>query len=99
MMFRRMCDIRVPCGHHYFNRPVGFCWWCQFSEHISAMAAKFGEKWEEYLDSYKGMTPKELLHRLEEEMQELQSDLTYEEVIDVANTAMMLALRIKAVKQ
>ena len=85
----------VPCGHGYWDRALGHCWWCEFGEIVRDMSEKFDEKWEEYGRSYKTVPIKFLINRLEGEMQELQSELSYDELIDVANQALMLAWRIK----
>lgn len=85
----------VPCAHHQFNRPIGHCWWCEFSEMVGDMSEKFHERFKEYNDSYKTCPIKFLITRLEEEMAELQGDLSYDELIDVANQALMLAWRLK----
>lgn len=85
----------VPCDHGYWNRAIGHCWWCNFRDIVRDMSEKFDEKWEEYSDSYRRVPIKFLITRLEGEMRELQSNLSYDELIDVANQALMLAWRLK----
>jgi hypothetical protein len=87
--------ITIPCGHHSLNLPIGYCWWCDFGPDVIAMTEKFKEKWAEYGLSYRTVPIKFLITRLEGEMEELQSNLTYEELIDISNQALMLAYRLR----
>lgn len=85
----------VPCDCSYWRRPIGHCWWCEFKDLIRDMSEKFDQKWNEYGASYKTCPIKFLITRLEGEMEELQGDLSYDELIDVANVALMLAWRLR----
>lgn len=85
----------VPCDHDYWSKALGHCWWCEFADIIRDMSEKFDEKWNEYGRSYKTDPIKSLITRLEGEMEELQSEFSYDELIDVANLAVMLAWRLK----